>query len=368
MRAEWVDRLGREHVLEVARALGLETREPRGASGGQAACPSCGAALRHPSRHDRRLAVGIRREGRGWRCYECDAHGDQLHLVAIALEGHRWDELGADGKARVKAWVVEWLHIGQSPSSTPTPKRLEVLPLDAPPVYPPQDEVLALWDRAVPVNRDERAAKWLGTRGLSALRLANADLCRVLPWGAPCPPWAGRPALDANDEQPAREARPWSKSAYRVIFPLFDADGAMRSMLARYVGVPPDARAAKRTQLKSRAPHGFERRGLVLACPRAALMLRGERLPKLRVVVGEGEMDFCSWVTAAVPVPGELPTTLGVFAGGWTAGHAAKVPDGTTLVVATHADKGGEVYAAQIVESLKARIEAGKIVAKRWRP
>ena len=192
-RAEWVDALGREHVLEVARALGLEAREPRGASGGQCACPACGAVRRHPSRHDRRLAVGVRREGRGWRCYECDAHGDQLHLVAIALEGHRWDEINPEAKARVKAWVVEWLHIGQSPSSTPAPKRMELRPLDAPPVYPPQAEVIALWERAIPVKRDERAAKWLGTRGLSALRLSNADLCRVLPWGAPCPPWAGSP-------------------------------------------------------------------------------------------------------------------------------------------------------------------------------
>ena len=91
-------------------------------------------------------------------------------------------------------------------------------------------------------------------------------------------------------------------------------------------------------------------------------------MPKLRVVIGEGEMDFCAWVTVAAAVPSELPTTLGVFAGSWTLEHASKIPDGTTVVIATHADKGGEFYATQIVETLKARIEAGKIIAKRWKP
>lgn len=372
-RAEWVDALGREHVLEVAKALGLETRAPRGASGGSCACPACAAVRRHPSRHDRRLAIGVRREGRGWRCYECDAHGDQLHLVAIALEGRRWNELGSEPKARVRAWVMEWLRIGQPPSSTPTPKRMELRDADAPPEYPPQAEVLALWEHAIPVRRDERAVRWLGDRGLSALRIAQLDLCRVLPWGLPCPAWAGRPALEATEDKPAVEARPWSRSAYRCVFPMFDAHGVMRSLLARYVGKPPtpqaEPRAHKRAALKSRAPHGFERRGLVLACPRAERLLRGERLEQpARVVVAEGEMDLCAWSTATKVVPGEVLVVLGVFAGGWTSEHAARIPDGSTVVIATHHDQGGEAYARQVSESLSARREAGAITMKRWRP
>jgi hypothetical protein len=288
--------------------------------------------------------------------------------VAIALEGRRWNELAPDAKARVRAWVVEWLRIGEAP--TPEPRRMELRPADAPPEYPPVEEVRSLWEHAIPAKRDERAVRWLGDRGLSALRITQLDLCRVLPWGLPCPAWAGRPALEATEDKAAVEARPWSRSAYRCVFPMFDASGEMRSLLARYVGRPPsnEPRPHKRAALKSRAPHGFERRGLVLACPAGVRLLRGEALGPVRVVISEGEMDLCSWATAAKAPAGETLATLGVFAGGWTAAHAARVPDGATVVIATHHDAGGEAYARQIVETLEARRAAGVLRIKRWQP
>lgn len=369
VRAEWIDAIGREHVLEVAKALGLKTAAARGAAGGAFSCPACGAERRHPSRRDRRLAVGVRSEGRGWRCYQCDAHGDQLHLVAFALEGSRFDRLGPERKMRVRTWISEWLRLGQPPSSTPTPKRMELRPVDAPPSYPPRAEVETLWARALRVNRDARASEWLATRGLSALRLAQLDLCRVLPFGLPCPPWAGRPALEATEDQPARDAQPWSRSAYRCLFPLFDAQGEMRSVLARFVGTPKEKRPQKFTALKSRAPHGFERRGLVLADVRGVSLLRGEPIEApLRVVITEGEMDLCSWSGVGAALEGESRATLGVVAGSWTAAHAARVPDGATVVVATHLDEGGERYAQQIVETFEQRIETGAIRVVRWKP
>lgn len=368
LRAEWIDAIGREHVLEVARALGLQVQAPRGASGGSCSCPACGAERRHPSRRDPRLAIGVRAEGRGWRCYQCDASGDQLHLVALALEQRRWDELDGDRKARVRAWVIEWLRIGESPSSTPARPRLELPPPDAAPEYPPREEVAALWGARKSVLDDRRIAEWLHAgRGLPVKAIAACDLVGALPYGTECPAWAAKPQTET------RPAVPWSKTAYRAIFPLFDATGAMRGLLARYVGTP-----SLPSVPKSRAAAGYSRRGLVLADGRGRELLEG-RLARgdaahrpLRVVIAEGEMDVLAFAVggaarASVDAAGELVAVLGVVSGSWTPELAARIPDGSTVLIATHADRDGERYATAITKTLVDRMQSGAIRAERWR-
>ncbi len=362
-RAEWIDAIGREHVLEVAHALGLEVQKPRGASGGSCACPACGAARRHPSRQDRRLAIGVRREGGGWRCYECDASGDQLHLVAIALEGRRFDECSVEQKTRVRTWVMEWLRIGTSPSSTPARPRLEIPAGDAPPEYPPEDAVLTFWEKCVSPAADERVARWLEhDRRLPLQRIAGQELVGALPYNAPCPPWAAKPETDT------RPAVPWSQTAYRALFRLFDDRGRARNLLARYVGTPTHERTPK-----SRAACGYQRRGLVLADARGREMLEGSLLvtEALRVVIAEGEMDMLAFAAGRArsgASSGELVAVLGIVSGSWTPELAARIPDGATVLIATHLDKDGEKYAARITETLLERMQAGAVRAERWRP
>lgn len=353
-RAEWIDALGREHVLVVASALGLEVQKPRGASGGSCSCPACGAERRHPSRQDRRLAVGVRSDGLGWRCYQCDASGDQLHLAALALERGKWGELTADQKTRVRTWAVDWLRLASTSLSDLRDSAMR--PGVAEPTFPPSDEVADLWSRCGPVTGDPRVCTWLTVdRGLDAPTVAQLDLARALPRGADCPLWASKKIEERHVG--------WSQTAYRAIFRLYDHLGLVRSVLARYCGTPAHPRTPK-----SRAPLGFARRGLVLADPRGRAMLAGERVgERVRVVIAEGEMDHLAWATSArASSDDETVCVLGLVSGSWLPEIAARVPDGATVLVATHADKDGEKYAREITATLAARMQSGAVRAERW--
>src|SRR5689334_6155599 len=68
-------------VLAVARAFNVDV------NGRSFACPACGAEKRHPSRGDHRGAVGARPDDKGWRCHQCDAHGDAVTLAAWLATG-----------------------------------------------------------------------------------------------------------------------------------------------------------------------------------------------------------------------------------------------------------------------------------------
>lgn len=371
--APWIDQIGRQHCRAVAAELGLEVQKPRGASGGSFECPACGAKRRHPTRKDPRLAVGVRPAGDGWRCYQCDVSGDQLHLVALKLEGRRWNELADDAKGRVREWVTSWLRLGGAEApATAAALAHDGDPLvageDAPPEYPAPDEVARFWDAGRSILVDGRVCSWIAdARGLPVKAVARADLMRALRYGQPCPKWAVK-VLRADE--PDEERVPWSKTAYRAIFPLYDASGALRSVLARFVGTPKFENVPK-----SRAPIGFQRRGLVLADKAGRELLAGEpsALPR-RVVIAEGEMDMIAF---SVRAPAQRPATeatrrelvcvLGIVSGSWTAELAARIPDGSTVLIATHDDGGGEKYAAAITKTLLERMKAGAIRAERWK-
>jgi len=148
-----------------------------------------------------------------------------------------------------------------------------------------------------------------------------------------------------------------------------DTHGAPRSVLARTVvpsaELPPDA-------LKSAAPKGYGRAGLVLACPFARRVLEhgarpswwADDAPAFRVVVAEGEPDFLTWATDASEANEHAPAVLGVTSGSWTAELAARIPDGAEVVVRTHADKGGAAYASKILETLAPRIAGRRLVVR----
>ena len=79
----WIDAMRGASIRSVAHELGLLVAPARGASGGSIyGCPACGGERRHASRRDRRGAIGIRKDDRGWRCHECDSSGDAIDLVA----------------------------------------------------------------------------------------------------------------------------------------------------------------------------------------------------------------------------------------------------------------------------------------------
>ena len=327
-------------VMRVARELGMRAAPARGASGGAIfGCPACGSERRHASRRDPRGAIGVRRDGRGWCCHSCEVTGDVLDLVAFQLGGARLRDLNDHRRAEVRAWCERL--VGQHSSTLP--QRSEELGQPAPAEYPPIGEVHALWGGCGRVDLDPSAAKYLAARGLDPTVAADRDLARALR-SAELPRWA----------------RAWSRE-HRLIVPLFDASGALRSLLARSVD--------RSATIKSLAPQGYSRAGLVLADTLGRQLLQHGLRPcwwpashELRVVVAEGEIDWLTAATLSSEADEWAPAVLGVVSGAWTLAIAARIPDGCSVLVATDNDEAGNKYARHICESLRER----NVDVERW--
>lgn len=358
-----IERLKQRPIGAIAAALGLQVQQPRGAGGGAfGPCPACGREKRNASTPgERRLACGIRADGLGWRCIPCDVSGDGVSLVSYALEGAALKDLDADRKHRVIDWCrAELGDVEPAPGVVP---RLRDVPPPAPvkpPEYPPEAEIAAVWDACWPVTEMRDVAEWLrAQRGLDPAAIAAADLARALPGNAPLRAWS------------MFGGRAWTDLGHRLVVPLVDAGGRVRSLIARFAGAKP-GKLKIRGELvevpKSLPPRQFARKGLVMANGRARRMLErgafdGDALDAGRVVITEGEMDFLTWSTE--PLDAE-PTVLGIVQGSWTADAAARIPDGATVLIATDLDADGDKYAATVTASLTGRARAGALEIERW--
>jgi hypothetical protein len=336
-------------VLGVAKALGLDVQPARGSSGGSFRCPACDAQRRHTKTSDKRGSAGVRNDGRGWRCFQCDVSGDALNLVAYALRGASLPKLNDVGTADVRTWCESWLGLAPTSASSSTslapPLRMPEPP--APPRYPPIAEVRALWDACRPVTDVAEVADWLISKRLDPQDVADRDLARALRPGMRLPPWA----RIRGDEH----FSDWLAGGYLLIAQLTDARGEVRSVLARNVrpGREP----------KSRAAGGYERRGLVLACPLMRQVLSLGARPTwwpadfpLRFEIAEGEKKWIMRATLRDPVLAHAPACIGIECGSWTAELASRIPDGSSVFVATDPDDAGAKYATTILRSLVPRI------------
>lgn len=352
MTTGWIDRMRRADPLHVAGALGLTIRPARGASGGSiVGCPRCGADRRHPSRGDRRGALGVRADGRGFRCMQCDLSGDAITLVAWVEGGAEWARLSPTGKDKVRQWCEHYT--GTESIAFDARDRAPA----APATYPPAAEVQALIEQCRQVDMDAGVAAYLRGRCIDPGAVADRQLAWALPVDAEPPAWATR-RWDAAE----RRWLSWIDTSHRLIVPLYDAQGVLRSVLARSI----DTAVA----LKSVAPTGFQRTGLVMACPFGRWLLANGTRPEwwpaeqeLRVIVAEGEPDHLTIATTWSDAAEYAPATLGVVAGGWSAAIATRIPDHTTVDVATHADQAGDRYAEQVAASLAGR----PIIVRRWK-
>jgi hypothetical protein len=143
----------------------------------------------------------------------------------------------------------------------------------------------------------------------------------------------------------------WGQRGYRLLVPLRDANGETQSIHARRI---------TSADPKSTNPTGFEIRGLLIACPVAVALLRGEAdaikyAQEHGVVIVEGVPDWLSWQVAQQAV------VFGVVAGSWGPDFAEKIPDGCTVCIATHNDEQGDKYATKIKETFHARLSAGTV-------
>jgi len=296
--------------------------------------------------------VGVRRDGKGWRCHQCDAGGDAADLAGWVRGGGRLRDLSDSRKAAVRAWAENFTPgpISWQPSTASAPAMLAT-------EYPPAAEVAGFWDASVPVPLDAGVAHYLGAvRGIDPELVAQLDLARALPRDATTPAWAGFNS--------PRGPWPWTASGHRLIVPLFDARGVLRSVLARA--------CTTEARTKSAAPAGYQRRGLVMADDLALRLLEHGKAPdwcegELGVLIAEGEIDFMRW-GLALAGDERAPATLGLVSGGWSQELADRIPDGATVTIATHTDPAGAGYQRRILDTLRKRWETRKVQVEVWIP
>lgn len=283
------------------------------------------------------MSVFVRGGEERWRCNAggCGAGGS----VAALLAALRFHEVPARGDPR---WVEVFRELEGTVEMRPRPvvRRPAPRPVDDAPTWPPAAEVAALWDAARPLQElddDDVVAAYLRSRGLDPRRIGVLDLSRALGPGTRLPAWAPRGA-----------------STHRLLTPMVDPAGALRSLRFRAVGAAPGGR-------KTLNPRGYGYAGLVLADPMARALLAGRPDDEGvrwdgRVVVVEGEPDFWTWATH----PGRfgVATTyavVGLASGSWSAPLAARIPDGARVIVRTHHDPPGERYAEAVRRTLAGR-------------
>lgn len=290
----WVDEAKGRSVLEVAGELGLAVR---GRTFGP--CPQCRAERREGE--GRRGPIGVTSNDRGWRCHRCGVGGSTVDLVGQVL--------GVPPTSK-RAW--EWWD-GRGGAAPALPPRI------LRPSYPPKRSILRLWRQGTGVDAEDAVAQWLESRGLEAEAVRRRGLAKSI------------------RGEPPRWAKRWV-SSYRIILPLVDAEGQLRSLKFR--------RTDPRPGPKSLNPTGFSVQGLLMANAAAVRMLRGEAVR--RVFVVEGGPD---WLTVGAWCQPD-DAVFGLVEGGWDLRVARKVPKQAQVVVATHHDEKGRQYAALVAASV----------------
>jgi hypothetical protein len=301
-----------------------------------------GVLIRCPVHDDRSPSCSVQHKHGVllWKCHACDASGDVLTLVAVvhglSMSGDDFRQvlIVAAELGGLHRLVVELESGERRPRPEPV-RRPEPAP-EPERDYPPIAEVEALW--AASGAFDDEARAWATGRGLDADVLVDFDLARQLPKSGPIPRWA------------SFRGRSWRETGHRVIVPVFDADGAQRSLRA--------IRVVEGETPKRLPPGGHKASGLVMACEFALAMLRGTYAPR-RVLIVEGEPDF---LTVSLRREPYVFARMGITSGGWTPAFAAKIPPDADVFVCSHADQAGEKYAA----SIRATLSSQRMY--RWQP
>jgi hypothetical protein len=318
---------------KLAVGLGLAKGMLRHGAGVSVCCPV--HAERRPS-----CSITLGPDGTArFRCFGCDASGDALTLIA-AVRGlslrsaDDFRQVLAEGAAIAGHLTLEAEILdGQRRADRAPIARPEPVP-EAP--YPDAGEVAELWRLAGAVTGDREVSGYLVRRRLDPELVAARQLARVLP-------------ADGLPEWARYGSRTWNETGHRMICRVFDAVARVQSVRA--------CRVIDGDTPKRLPPKGRRATGLVLANRAAFGMLRGRTCE--RVLVAEGEPD---WLTLAT-INDEAIAVLGITSGSWTDELAARIPEGSDVVIYTDRDEQGERYAAKIVASLGEKCNTWRAVA-----
>ena len=316
-------------VAELHALAAAEGLIHRGSGRNRAECPGC------RNGDPRGVSLG-ESDGIGvWKCQRDEQHrGTAIDFLMLSRS------LSIADAVHELQRVAGTQPVRSSPRAAPAPSR------------PPLAEVRAVWAACMPVKCDgEISAAW-SARGLDLVHVEDRDLARALPRGAMLPDWA----------RCAGEA--WSSSSHRLIVPMFDARGQLRSLHARAI--------AGRT--KGLSPAGHAVGGLVMADPLARLLLAGARcgdgepavetVRRCGLVVCEGVPDFLTWATRWGDAADSAPAVIGIISGSWLAEIAADIPDGASVCLRAHADDTGAKYMRAVARTLESRCSVRLVVAE----
>lgn len=243
---------------------------------------------------------------------------------------------------------------------------------DDPKEPPKQSEVVALWNGCVSVLEDDEVCAWLRSRKIDPVRVDADNLALALPKTArDLPRWAKSKIGDGWAS--------WAASGHRLVLPLVDVQGKLRSVLARDV-------TERHREKKSLSPLGHARKGFFMRDPAARLVLWPEQArddvpelagperwhddaPERRIVIVEGEKKYLQVATYPSDADPHAPATIGIFSGSWTDELAALIPNGWHVRIEVDPDGipegpgagGGARYATTILRSLVQRHEAGTV-------
>ncbi len=221
---------------------------------------------------------------------------------------------------------------------------------------PPRRDISAarVWETALLLGDGPALAGivWAERRGFDPPELLRRDLVRVLSPRSVCPRTLRVGGVS------------WLEAGYRLLLPIFDAQGELAGVRGRQIDGPEAAMSplgeGPLPGAKEIMPAGHRAQGLCFADEAGREMLRGQGEAPREVWIVEGGPDFLT----AVSVLGEGPghAVLGIFAGSWTAELAAKIPGGARVVIATDPDGPGETYARRIAATLAGRCELMRLV------
>lgn len=317
--------------VRVAHALGLNEGAQRQRDGLTVLCPW--HRERRPS-----CSVTVGPDGTlRSHCFGCGNGGDVFSLAGAAF--------GLDVNKEFARVMQELAARCGLDGSAPLPLPPRRLP--PPRTPPPLSEVGTFVARCPSVCEDPALAlALLNLRGLDPAKITDRDLARALPAG-PLPGWA------------RCGEKSWRDSRHTLIVPLWDEEGQLASVHAR--SLQPDA------DPKGLSPAGHSSAGLILACSFARQILTGgipawwHHSEPPTFIVAEGVPDF---LTAGCHY-GEwefAPAVIGVISGAWSKEVAARIPNGSRVVIRTHSDEAGRKYRQQIAGSLhpRCRVEVGR--------
>jgi CHC2-type zinc finger protein len=299
---------------------------------------SGGVICRCPAHRENNASCSVRRGKDGTiavKCFSCDWTGDALTLVAMVfsldIRSQFREVLTEAANLAGLHQVVEELRGGKKHDQRALPEQPEPEPDRD---YPDAEEVSKLWSASGPVDEDQDSRWHFEGRGIDASSATRMGLARALVLGngtwCQAPQWA------------RYRGAYWPEHGFRVIVPVYDAAGSMRSVRAWRVtaGEGP----------KRLPPAGHRAAELVLANGAGVEILSGKSSAPCRAVIVEGEPDFLVWALRAPWHP-----VFGVLSGSWSPAFAKRIPYGSEVIVRTHHDEAGDRYAADVIKTTRDR-------------